>query len=432
MATRHGKTPLRVMSTFFTRDRFGEPQFIAGLLLLVFLAQCLWLVERKLQTVGMDSSELFMLMQGLRQWHGHIPEEIPAVEGGANADLDGDTRQNIPNLEPSQFGAVADPHRSALFYLVASAPLLIWHGPLDTNSVSAWGWLAHVPFLFFGVMLGASLWYVARRLYGNAGGYVALMLYCFAPGLIRASAIWYAKPETGACWGAFGSAFTAIAVAHTLYAPREVVLWNWRRILLLGISLALAVGSQFSLIMLAPLVLGLLLYLAPDRRRAGAVIWAAACLVGGMLIFLAYLPHPAAFWNGVRQAHFFGYTTAALGIGRAYRNVFAQIGQICPALVIALPPTLLVYVCWRRARYFGNSAPLLMAGIFLLLGLSNPHFPGFGFRLIAIPFLFLFVAGVTSDLMESRFRSLVQACVWGLLSAYGAWSLMELAKAVRT
>jgi hypothetical protein len=100
--------------------------------------------------------------------------------------------------------------------------------------------------------------------------------------------------------------------------------------------------------------------------------------------------------------------------------------------MIALPPTLLAYLFWRRTRYFGNSAPLLVAGLFLLLGLATPHYPGLGFRLVAVPFLFLFVAGVTSDLMETRFRSLVQACAWGLLSAYGAWSLMELARAARS
>jgi len=44
--------------------------------------------------------------------------------------------------------------------------------------------------------------------------------------------------------GSFGAGGPAIAVAHTLYAPREMVLWNWRRILLLGLSLALAPGTS--------------------------------------------------------------------------------------------------------------------------------------------------------------------------------------------
>src|SRR5262249_56378113 len=142
------------------------------------------------------------------------------------------------------------------------------------------------------------VWYVARRLYGNEGGLIALILYCFAAGMLRAASLWYAEPEMGAAWGAFGSIFTGIAVAHTLYAPREVVLWNWRRMLLLGLSLALAVGSQFSLVVMAPLALAFMIYLAPTRRAAAAIIWTTACLIALTLLFAAYFFHPAALWDG--------------------------------------------------------------------------------------------------------------------------------------
>ena len=124
-------------------------------------------------------------------------------------------------------------------------------------------------------------------------GFVALTFYCFSPSLIQASAVWHTEPEIVAAWGAFGTIFTAIAVAHTLYAPREVVLWNWRRIVLLGVSLAIAVGSQFSLIVLVPMALGFLLYVAPVRRQAGVVIWIAACVVGFVLLFAMYFFHRA-------------------------------------------------------------------------------------------------------------------------------------------
>src|SRR5207245_6182093 len=135
------------------------------------------------------------------------------------------------------------------------------------------------PYLLFGLLLGASLWYVARRLYGNEGGFVALTLYCFSPGIIRATAVWAAEPEIGAVWGAFGAIFTGIAVAHTLYAPREVVLWNWRRIVLLGVALTMGIGCQYSLIILVPMVLGFMLYLAPERSGAAVAIWASACVI---------------------------------------------------------------------------------------------------------------------------------------------------------
>src|SRR5258706_2951562 len=137
-------------------------------------------------------------------------------------------------------------------------------------------------------MLGGSLWYVARRLYGNAGGYIALMLYCFSPAMIVAAAGAQSLGEMGAVWGAFGAVWPAIAVAHTLYAPREVVLWNWRRILLLGLSLALAAGNQFSLGVVTVAALLMMLWVAPVRKRAVFVIWGAACLVALVILFASY------------------------------------------------------------------------------------------------------------------------------------------------
>src|SRR5205807_3109225 len=134
-----------------------------------------------------------------------------------------------------------------------------------------------LPFVVIGALLGASLWYVSRRLYGNAGGYIALALYCFSPTVLRNTSLWASQPNVVGAWGTFGAVFTAIAVSHTLYAPREVVLWNWRRIVLLGVSLTLAVGSQFGLAVVIPVVLVFMLYLAPERKRAAVVILASAC-----------------------------------------------------------------------------------------------------------------------------------------------------------
>src|SRR6202166_2310342 len=105
---------------------------------------------------------------------------------------------------------------------MASLPLLGWTGTSESGSFHYWGWLARAPYVLFGVLLGASLWYVSRRLYGNSGGYIALALYCFSPAVVRSSALWLAGPDIAAVWGTFGAVFAAIAVSHTLYAPREV------------------------------------------------------------------------------------------------------------------------------------------------------------------------------------------------------------------
>jgi hypothetical protein len=410
------------MSKFLTRERFGRPQVLAGFLLLGFLAQCAWLLARGTQPLEMDSSHLFRVVEGLQQWSGQSVAGTPSLER-----MEAGT-PTPPEIDHNQG---FDPDHSPLWYLLASVPMLGWTGTAESGSFHYWGWLARTPYLIFGVLLGASLWYVSRRLYGNAGGYIAVALYCFSPAILRSSTLYSAQPEMGAAWGAFGAIFTAIAVAHTLYAPREVILWNWRRILLLGLSLALAIGSQFSLIILLPIVLGFMLYLAPTRRSAAAAIWAAACGVAFVLLFACYLFRPDVFWQSMRHATFFGITWQAFVMPATYVRILAQIGQSGPVLLVAIPAALVVYFVWRRPRYFGNTAPLMIGLLFLALSLGTPHYPGFGFQLMATPFLFVFVAGIAADLLETRQHDLVTACVCGLLLANTFWNLAELARVGR-
>ncbi len=265
------------MSGFFTRERFGPPQILAGLMLLAFLAQCLWLVEQGWRTGNVDPEEIYRLERGTALWK---QRGLLANPGDAGK-LDLSQPADVPSSVESGY----DPNHSPLWYLIASLPLVLSGVSLRPENISELHRLAAAPYLFFGLLLGASLWYVSRRLFGNAGGYIALALYCFSPGVVRASAIWSAEPEVGAAWAAFGAVFTAIAVAHTLYAPREVILWNWRRTVLLGLSLALAIGSQYPLIVLLPVTLLFMLYLAPTRRAAAVAIWMVACGIGALILY---------------------------------------------------------------------------------------------------------------------------------------------------
>ncbi|HEX8813936.1 MAG TPA: hypothetical protein VF753_00395 [Terriglobales bacterium] len=406
------------MGTFFTRERFGKPQLLAAGLLVIFLGQCVWLVTRTATPSEVDTSDLFRAQEGLRQWRGL------AIAGQPS---DGRTESLTALPIEIEDNEGYDPNHSPLWYLLASLPLT---GPewWQARAVPYWGWLMRVPNIVFGLLLGASLWYVSHRLYGYAGGYIALALYCFSPVILSNCALAALRPEMGAAWGAFGAVFTAIAVAHTLYAPREVVLWNSRRILLLGLALALAVGSQFSLIVVVLVSLVLLLYVAHCRRGAALAIWLAACVVGAVLFCGAYAFVPLAIRQGVRHAHFFGTTWQSFTMPRAYLGALASIVKSGPAVPIMLVTALATYAVWPRVRYFGNTAPLLIAGLFLALGMSMPHYPGLGFQLMALPFAFIFVAGVAADLIDTGQGTVVTACVWGLLAADGLWNLVQLAR----
>lgn len=418
------------MGTFFNRERFGRPQFFSGMMLMAFLVQCLWLVAHATGKPQADPDQQARVNAGLRQWKGEGVAGTPLQLDAASASADGGSESARSPINRKEDGF--DVHHSPLHYLISSAPLLLRSQEISSHPSMWWGWLARLPYLLAGLLMGASLWYVAHRLYGHAGGYVALALYCFSPGILRSSAVWFERPEMVAVWGAFGSAFTAIAVAHTLYAPREVVLWNWRRIILVGLSFALAIGSQFSLFVVIPLVLGLLLYLAPDRKQAGVVIWGAACLVALVLLLASYSFQLSTLWESIKHAQLFSFSPQALLVWGSYRQLFTQLSERAQALDLALPAAIVGYFVLPRARYFGNTAPLLIAILFLVLGIAMPHYPGLGFRLVAFPFLFLFVAGVFSDALDTRHRPLILAASWGLLGAYGVWNVMELARVALT
>lgn len=383
---------------------------------MAFLVQALWLVHTELCAGNeMEASEAVLIREGWKQWHRHGVAGAPFAEDLAEGDFD-----------PLRGDTGFDTEHSPLLYLVSAAPLLGWPQKIGTES-SDWRWLPRLPFLACGVFLGASLWYVARRLCGNIGGFIALALYCFSPSMIQASAVWHTEPEIAVAWGAFGTIFTAIAVAHTLYAPREVVLWNWRRIVLLGVSLAIAIGTQFSMIVLVPMALAFLLYVAPVRQRAGTVIWVSASVVGFILLFAFYFFQPHTLAESFRHADFWAATWRSFTIFGVYKQVVAQIARACPALAFLLPVALATYAAWRRTRYFGNTAPLLVAALFIVLGMAHPHSGGAGFLLASVPFLLIFVAGIFADLMETHYRLVVTAGVLGMIMAYAVWSVVSLA-----
>ena len=412
-----------MLRRFFHSGAFRAPQFVAAALLLAYLLQCAWLVHvQTLHASAPDSDQDLRIYHGLEQWQR-------GVIAGTPESLRSEAVTGVPSAGRAGHLRVRDGYdqdRSPLYYLVAAAPLLLHPGSWLPESLQPL--LASSPYLFFGVMLGASLWYVARRLYSNAGGYIALALYCFSPAMIVNAAGTQSMGELGAVWGAFGAVFTAIAVAHTLYAPREVVLWNWRRILLLGLSLALAAGNQFSLAVLALAILPLMFWVAPVRPRSVLAIWTAAIAAALLLLFAAYFFEPGLFWHAMLHARWMNFEPAAFSMSVSYRNAVQTLFSNSPPLMLALPVALVVYFGWKRARYFGNTAPLLIAALALILALGAPNFPGQGFHLTMLVFLFVFVAGVFADLLETQQSLMVTAGLCGLLSAAAIWNLGQLAR----
>jgi len=411
----------RKLRQFLHFDRFHAPQFAAAGLLLAYFLQCVWLVRAQaLHGIFPNPDQGLCIYQGLEQWEGgSIAGTAQAVRVDAATGLPVVDREGRLRVHEGY-----DQDRSPLYYLIAASPLLLqpdaWLPEFLRPFVIA------APNLFFGIMLGASLWYVSRRLYGNAGGFIALSLYCFSPAMIVNAAGAQSLGEMGAALGAFGTIFTAIAVAHTLYAPRDVVLWNWRRILLLGISMALAIGNQFSLGVLALVILPLMLWVAPVRPWAALAVWTAAVAVSALLLFAVYFFEPAVFRQGMLHARWFDFEPASLGVLASYQNFGQSITVGSPPLLLVLPAALSAYFVWKRCRYFGNTVPLLIAAFLLVLAVGTPSFAREGFNLTSLVFLLVFGSGMFADVLETPQRLFATASLCGLLGASAIWNLWML------
>ena len=176
------------MASSRTLPKLGLPQYAALTLLFIFAAQCLWFMAN-VPITQMESS--------------YIEDGLLHVDRLVNAGTE---------------------FRSPLIPLLAGVPANAIDAKGNFAHLSEYRFLIRLPFLLAGLLLGASLWYVARRLYGNLGGYIALGMYCFSPMVVTRSS--QVQPDIIGAWGAFGLVFTGIAAAHTLYAPRGVVFWE--------------------------------------------------------------------------------------------------------------------------------------------------------------------------------------------------------------
>lgn len=377
------------MPKFFSPERFGVPQFVAVFLLLCFLAQCAYFISH----VPLTQVEGTYLLEGI-------------------AILGGQTHGGTPQRSPLP----------ALVSVAGIAPYVLGHHvQVDQFSLDRLRWFVRAPFLLAGLLLGASLWYVARRLYGNAGGYCALALYVFSPAMIARSSL--AGPEIIAAWACFGLIFTAIATAHTLYAPREVVLWNWKRIALLGGSIGVAVGSQWSLVWLLIPALAFMFWAVPHRRAAAAVIVLAACCVGLVILDISFGASAPALFRALRHAHWLGLAAPSSATILPLASFWLNAST---ATTVAFVVAIVTFAAWRRTRFFGNVAPLIVALMLTAMGLLLPQSGGAANFFYALPFFMLFTSGVFADLIESRLPDAPIALMFVLVIGQAVYSIVGL------
>jgi hypothetical protein len=381
-----------VRSMKFPEIKIGRPQRLAGLLLLVFIAQCVWVVNR--QQISTDDYRFARC--GREMWERPSPLAGYFTSCG-NLNGDGTFAYRVAGFPLTVQRLVllaGDRLRSPENRIYAGGSLngSTWEARHELTNVK---YLLHLPFVFFAAWLGAGLWWVARRLFGNEGGFFALGLYCFCPAIVRSAVT--PNNDVLAMWGLYGLVYTAMGVAHAMQGPRR----KWRpRIVLLTVALGLTAAAHLVAAMIGFVAaMVLMLYLAESRRSYVMQILIFSALGALGILFAFYAFHLAAFsyvFTGGGGRFWFSLDGA--------KGFFANAanGPIVAATAVAM----MLYAGVRRSRYFGNTAPLVMAAVlFPVVVTQVVALPW----LWALPFLFTFLGGVFADALETQYRKMFLA-----------------------
>jgi hypothetical protein len=272
--------------------------------------------------------------------------------------------------------------------------------------------LLRLPFLAAGCLLGAGLWWVTRRLYGNLGGYTALALYCFSPAVLRACVT--PNADVLAALGVYAGVYTCIGVAHAMQGPRR----KWRpRIVLLMASFGLAAAAHIAALpVVALLGLVFMLWIAEGRRSQVLPVVLMAMAGALVFVFACYGFSPDAFSYLFRSAA--GLLWFSLDPARRFFSALPNAG-----ITVAAAAALTLYLSLPRSRYFGNTVPLLCALVLILLVMTGS--PGAPW-LWALPFLLTFIGGVFADAYEGPRGRLAMGAAGAILLLQAVFCVLSL------
>jgi hypothetical protein len=394
--------------------KMGRPQQLAALLLLVFLGECLWVIAHQ----QLSSEDYRYARCGREMWERPSPlAGYFTTCGNLNGDGTFAYRLTALPLTAQRLLLLAQDHfRKPEDRLYPGGTLngSTWESRHQLSYVI---YLMHVPFVLFAMWLGGGLWWVARRLFGNEGGFLALALYCFCPEIVRSAVV--PNNELLAMWGLYGLVYTAIGVAHAMQGPRR----KWKpRIALLTLALGLTTVAHLLAAILGFLASVILMFYLAERRRSVVLVIVTYAAIGAMILDFASFgfrlePFTYVFTGGAARFWF-----SLDGI-----KTFATDQSAWPIL-IAFAIAVFVFAGFRRSRYFGNITPLAMvlAAAFLM---TTQVFSAAW--LWALPFLFTFIGGVFADVLETRQRRLFLATTCLLVASQAIACLASLPSIAR-
>jgi hypothetical protein len=220
--------------------------------------------------------------------------------------------------------------------------------------------------------------------------------------------------EILAAWGMYGIVYTAIGLAHAMQGPTR----KWRpRLVLLALALGLTATAHIAAAIVGLLLgVGLMFYLAEGQRSRILPVVAMASAGGFLLLFASYTFNPDAF------SYIFQSADARMWFSLdGTRHMLARLPNA--GITIAAIVSLVLYALDRRSRYFGNTAPLMIAALLFVLqttGVSSEPW------IWALPFGLTFIGGVFADMLETRHRRLFLWLAGSILVTQAVFSVLSL------
>jgi hypothetical protein len=394
------------------RFRFNLPQRIAAGLLGLFLIQGLWLAAHQTLTdrdyqyarCGREMWERPSPLAGYYTTCGNIHDGVLAYRlAGLPLSLSLLAEQALDLFRKPEDRVVQVGRDQG------AAGLSTWELRHQQRYVLV---LERLPFLLAGCMLGAGLWWVTRRLYGNLGGYTALALYCFSPALLKACVS--PNPEVLAALGVYGGVYTSIGVAHAMQGPRR----KWRpRIVLLTLAFGAAAAAHIAALpVMALLGLAAMLWIAEGRRSQVLPVMLLVVIGALVLVFVCYGFSPDAFSYVFRSAA--GLLWVSLDPAKRFFAAMDNAG-----ITVAAAAAGVLFLGLRKSWYFGNATPLLctlVLGVLVMTGAPGSPW------LWALPFLLTFVGGVFADAYEGPRGRLAMGAAGALVLSQAVFCVLGL------
>jgi hypothetical protein len=288
------------------------------------------------------------------------------------------------------------------------------------------------------------LW--ATELWGPAGGALALFLYVFDPTITA-----HAQLVTTDVPFAFFATLFLFWLRRALWSP------SWRRVLLAGIGLGLALAAKFSAVILLPVAvllmglaslnaprqasddpsatLSLRLLLSgsyPDRLLGAAGLFATMALIAGVVVWAAYFfpSDPSFYVHGLSLVeadhapsyyHFF-WGEFSKGTWPSYFLVAWLLKTPLPELVL-IASSVILFALGERSRWL-EEAFLLVPLVVFFVGYASLAQPiGVRYVIPCYPFLYVF-AGRAAVLLTRGFFSrlaFVGALAWSVVEFAAIW-----------